>query len=174
MKEIDWEKVKITVKVIEYVIPKYGKCNWMENNSWSQITLEDIYNKFYKDKAEADEEAELAKEKSENAIVKNYTKLVVTDGMIDYVLEKYGNKWNCEDEIAEVILEDLWIKYTKDDKRKGKVDDKGKGKVDEKGKGKVDENGKEKVDEKGIQSRQRMMLIWLMLLMSKQNQKAFE
>ncbi|GJZ24248.1 hypothetical protein Tco_0561707 [Tanacetum coccineum] len=82
---------------------------WREDNSWSQIILEDIYNTFYKDEAEADEEVELAKESEdmtlsimkekflsmvefEKATIKDYTKLVVTDGMIDYVLEKYGNK----------------------------------------------------------------------------------
>ncbi|GKB64070.1 hypothetical protein Tco_0920256 [Tanacetum coccineum] len=60
---------------------------------------------------------------SEKATIKDYTKLVVTDEMIDYVLEKYRNKWKCEDEIAYVILEDLWLKYGKDDKVKGKVHD---------------------------------------------------
>ncbi|GJX93358.1 hypothetical protein Tco_0347944 [Tanacetum coccineum] len=123
MKDIDWEKVKITDEVLEYVILKYGKCNWREDNSWSQIIVEDIYNTFYKDEAEADEEVELAKEsedmslsimkekflsmiESEKATVKDYTKLVVTDEMIDYT---------------------SFI----DDKGRGKVDDKGKGKVDD-------------------------------------------
>ncbi|GKA62462.1 hypothetical protein Tco_0761981 [Tanacetum coccineum] len=41
---------------MEYVIPKYGKTNWLLNDSYSQIILEDIYNTFYKD------EAKLAKE----------------------------------------------------------------------------------------------------------------
>ncbi|GJS26229.1 hypothetical protein Tco_0486849 [Tanacetum coccineum] len=89
---------------------------------------------------------------SKKATVKDYTKLVVTDGMVDYVLEKYGNKWKCEDKIAYVILKDLWLKYGKDDKGKGKEaehdhlkvnkDDKGKGKlIDDKGK-LVDDKGK--------------------------------
>ncbi|GJV99049.1 hypothetical protein Tco_1554301 [Tanacetum coccineum] len=52
MKEIDWEKVKITVEVMECVIPKYGKTNWLLNDSDSQIILDDIYNTFYKDEAE--------------------------------------------------------------------------------------------------------------------------
>ncbi|GKE50181.1 hypothetical protein Tco_1481439 [Tanacetum coccineum] len=56
MKEIDWKKVKITDEVMEYVIPKYGKTDWLLNDSYSQIILEDIYNTFYKD------ETELAKE----------------------------------------------------------------------------------------------------------------
>nr|GEX65216.1 hypothetical protein [Tanacetum cinerariifolium] len=59
----------------------------------------------------------------EKATVKDYTKLVVTREMVDYVLEKYGNNWKCEDEIADVILEDLWLKYGKGDKGKGKVHD---------------------------------------------------
>nr|GEU90248.1 zinc finger, CCHC-type [Tanacetum cinerariifolium] len=57
MKDINWGKVKITDELMEYVIPKYGKCNWREDNSWSQIILDAIYNTFYKDEAEADEEA---------------------------------------------------------------------------------------------------------------------
>ncbi|GKB19404.1 hypothetical protein Tco_0853327 [Tanacetum coccineum] len=52
MKEIDWKKVKITDEVMEYVIPKYGKTNWLLNDSYSHIILEDIYNTFYKDEAE--------------------------------------------------------------------------------------------------------------------------
>ncbi|GKC90811.1 hypothetical protein Tco_1151460 [Tanacetum coccineum] len=84
---------------------------------------------------------------SEKAKVKDYTKLVLTDGMVDYVLEKYGNKWKSKDEIAYVILEDLWLKYRKYDKGKRKlVEDNGKRKEaehhhlkmnkDDKGKGK--------------------------------------
>nr|GEV39605.1 hypothetical protein [Tanacetum cinerariifolium] len=67
----------------------------------------------------------------EKTIVKDYTKLVVTDEMVDYVLEKYRNTWKCEDEISFVILEDLWLKYGKDDKGKGVEHHylKGKGKV---------------------------------------------
>ncbi|GKA82669.1 hypothetical protein Tco_0789417 [Tanacetum coccineum] len=52
MKEIDWKKVKITDKVMEYMIPKYGKTNWLLNDSYSHIILKDIYNTFYKDEAE--------------------------------------------------------------------------------------------------------------------------
>ncbi|GJX93357.1 hypothetical protein Tco_0347943 [Tanacetum coccineum] len=68
MKDIDWEKVKITDEVLEYVILKYGKCNWREDNSWSQIIVEDIYNTFYKDEAEAGEEVELAKESEDMSL----------------------------------------------------------------------------------------------------------
>nr|GEU72167.1 hypothetical protein [Tanacetum cinerariifolium] len=107
----------------------------------------------------------LAMLESEYARVKDYTKLVVTDGMVDYVLEKYGNKWKSEDEIAYVILEDLWLKYGKDDKGKGKrklVEDNEKGKEaehqhlkvskDDKGKKKlIDNNEKRKVHD--IQNR---------------------
>ncbi|GJS95342.1 hypothetical protein Tco_0802310 [Tanacetum coccineum] len=72
---------------------------------------------------------------------KDYRKLLVTDEMVKYVLEKYRKNWNFKDEIANVIFEDLWIKYEKDDKGKEKEaehdqlmekvnkDDKGKGKV---------------------------------------------
>nr|GFD40095.1 hypothetical protein [Tanacetum cinerariifolium] len=58
-------------------------------------------------------EKSLAMVESEKARIKDYTKLVVIDGMVDYVLEKCGNKWKSEDEIAYVILEDLWLKYGK-------------------------------------------------------------
>ncbi|GKE85147.1 hypothetical protein Tco_1558889 [Tanacetum coccineum] len=72
---------------------------------------------------------------------KDYRKLLVTDEMVKYVLEKLRKNWNFKDEIANVIFEDLWIKYEKDDKGKEKEaehdqlmekvnkDDKGKGKV---------------------------------------------
>ncbi|GKC21627.1 hypothetical protein Tco_1023777, partial [Tanacetum coccineum] len=45
----------------EHVIPKYGKTNWKEDDSWSDIILDDIYNTFYKDKYVA-KEADVAKE----------------------------------------------------------------------------------------------------------------
>ncbi|GKC61225.1 hypothetical protein Tco_1088823 [Tanacetum coccineum] len=49
-------------------------------------------------------------------------KLMVSDEMVDYVLEKYGNKWKCKDEIADVILEDLRIKYGKLDDLQNRVE----------------------------------------------------
>ncbi|GJQ91369.1 hypothetical protein Tco_0002508 [Tanacetum coccineum] len=60
---------------------------------------------------------------SSKATDKDYTKLLVTDEMLEYVFAKYGNKWHLEDDIADVILEDLWMKYGKYDKGKGKVHD---------------------------------------------------
>ncbi|GJR45915.1 hypothetical protein Tco_1314018 [Tanacetum coccineum] len=59
---------KITDEVMEYVIPKFGKCDWREDNSWSRSILKDIYNTFYKDEAKAVEEAELAKESEDMAL----------------------------------------------------------------------------------------------------------
>ncbi|GKE67543.1 hypothetical protein Tco_1521704 [Tanacetum coccineum] len=47
---------------------------------------------------------------------------MVTDDMVEYVLDKYGKNWKVEDEIFDVILEDFHIKYGKDDKGKGKVE----------------------------------------------------
>nr|GEW00186.1 hypothetical protein [Tanacetum cinerariifolium] len=115
-------------------------------------------------KASEDMKLSIMKEKfltmveSKNARVKDYTKLVVTDGMVDYVLEKYGNKWKSEDGIAYVILEDLWLKYRKYDKGNGKgkgklVEDNKKGKEAEHQHLKVnkDDNGKRKVHD--IQNR---------------------
>ncbi|GKE34944.1 hypothetical protein Tco_1454266 [Tanacetum coccineum] len=62
--------------------------------------------------------------------------------MVEYVLAKYRKNWNFKNEIADVILEDLWMKYGKYDKGKEKENetehdqlkvnkehDKGKGKV---------------------------------------------
>ncbi|GKD44596.1 hypothetical protein Tco_1269241 [Tanacetum coccineum] len=148
----------------------------MEDDSWTDIIWDDVYDTFYRDKEAKTEVAKESKDmaisimkekflsmvESENATVKNYTKLVVTDGVVDYVLKKYENKWKCEDEIAYVILEDLWLKYGKDDKGTGneaehdhlKVnkDDKGKGKlVDDKRKVKEAEHDhlKVKKDDKG-------------------------
>ncbi|GJU48916.1 hypothetical protein Tco_1218471 [Tanacetum coccineum] len=103
-----------------YVMPKYEKTSWREDDSWSDIILDDIYNPFYKDKDVA-KEADVAKEPE--ATNKDYTKLQVTDEMLEYVFAKYRNKWHLEDDIADVILEDLWIKYGKYDKRKRKVHD---------------------------------------------------
>ncbi|GJQ88987.1 hypothetical protein Tco_0000126, partial [Tanacetum coccineum] len=51
-------------------------------------------------------------------------KLVINDEIIDYVMAKYGNKWQVGDDIADVILDDLLQKEfnkqerVKDDKRK--------------------------------------------------------
>ncbi|GJX78485.1 hypothetical protein Tco_0326634 [Tanacetum coccineum] len=116
-------KVIATIEIMdEYVMPKYGNKNLFEDDSWIDIIMDDVYHTFYKDeegeetkvaKASKDMKLSIMKEKflamveSEKARVKDYTKLVVTDGMVDYVLEKYGNKWKSEDEIAYVILEDL-------------------------------------------------------------------
>ncbi|GKC49086.1 hypothetical protein Tco_1071831 [Tanacetum coccineum] len=167
-KHIDWGKVIATNEIMDgYVMPKYENKLLFEDDSWIDTIMDDVYDTFYRDE---EEEAMVAKAKkflamveSEKARVKDYTKLVVTDGMVDYVLEKYENKWKSEDEIAYVILEDLWLKYGKDDKGKGKlVEDNGKGKEaehhhlkvnkDDKGKGKlVEDNGKGKVHD--IQNR---------------------
>ncbi|GJU34625.1 hypothetical protein Tco_1182979 [Tanacetum coccineum] len=54
---------------------------------------------------------------------KDYTKLLVTIEMIEYVFAKYGNKWHIEDDIVDVILKDLWMKYRKYDKGNEKVHD---------------------------------------------------
>ncbi|GJT68945.1 hypothetical protein Tco_1028231 [Tanacetum coccineum] len=84
MKEIDWKKVKITDEVMEYVILKYGKTNWLLNDLYSQIILEDIYNTFYKD------EAELAKDDKGNKKVDDKGKGKIDDkgkGKIDDLVD---------------------------------------------------------------------------------------
>jgi hypothetical protein len=42
---------------------------------------------------------------------RDFGKLKVSDDMIDYVIATYGNKWDIEDEIVDLILEELWKKY---------------------------------------------------------------
>ncbi|GKD80657.1 hypothetical protein Tco_1347496 [Tanacetum coccineum] len=54
---------------------------------------------------------------------KGKVKLMVSDEIVEYVLAKYGKNWNIKDEIVNVILEDLQIKYGKYDKWKRKVND---------------------------------------------------
>ena len=50
---------------------------------------------------------------------KDYSKLKVSNDMIDYVMATYGNKWDTEDEICYLILEDLWKKYGNKEVAKG-------------------------------------------------------
>ncbi|GKE75192.1 hypothetical protein Tco_1537233, partial [Tanacetum coccineum] len=42
-----------------YVMPKYDKTNWWEDDSWTAIVSDDVYNTFYRDE---EEETEIAKE----------------------------------------------------------------------------------------------------------------
>ncbi|GJS59295.1 hypothetical protein Tco_0654079 [Tanacetum coccineum] len=60
---------------------------------------------------------------SSKATNKDYTKLLVTIEMLEYVFAKYGNKWHIEDDIVDVILEDFGYTYGKYYKGKGKVHD---------------------------------------------------
>ena len=39
---------------------------------------------------------------------RDYSKMVVNEGMVEYVMSKYGNKWYDNKEMMEVIMEDLW------------------------------------------------------------------
>ncbi|GJZ07131.1 hypothetical protein Tco_0540924 [Tanacetum coccineum] len=120
----DWSKVERTPDLVEYVYNKYGSVEVIDE------MLDDLYNyAMMKNKflsmVEAEKKAKLMvkskKVESEKATEKIYRKLMVTKDMVEYVLEKYGKNWKVEDEIADVILEDLQIKYQKDDKGKGKV-----------------------------------------------------
>ncbi|GJZ50116.1 hypothetical protein Tco_0604306 [Tanacetum coccineum] len=70
----------------------------------------------------------LAMVESKKARVKDYTKLVVTDGMVDY--NDKGKRKLVEDNGKGKEVEHHHLKVNKDDKGKGKlVDDNGKGKV---------------------------------------------
>ncbi|GJW60392.1 hypothetical protein Tco_0109727 [Tanacetum coccineum] len=93
--EQDWIKVERTQDLVDYAYAKY-------ENSWKES-----------------DEKYLSMVESE----KGKAKLIVFEEMVEYVLAKYGKNWNFEDDIADVILEDLRIKYEKDDKGKRKVVD---------------------------------------------------
>ena len=56
---------------------------------------------------------------ADSANKRDFSKLKVSDDMIDYVMATYGNKWDIEDEIADLILEDLWKKYGNKEVAKG-------------------------------------------------------
>jgi hypothetical protein len=42
-KDIDWGQVKIIDKIMEYIMLKYVNANCKEDDSWSDIMLNDIY-----------------------------------------------------------------------------------------------------------------------------------
>nr|GEY50353.1 hypothetical protein [Tanacetum cinerariifolium] len=42
-----------------YVMPKHGKTNWKEDDSWTNIILDDVYDTFYRDE---EQETDVAKE----------------------------------------------------------------------------------------------------------------
>nr|GEX72930.1 hypothetical protein [Tanacetum cinerariifolium] len=96
-------KVIATNEIMDgYVMPKYRNKNLFEDDSWIDIIMDDVYDTFYRDE---EEEAKVSKAKkflamveSEKARVKDYTKLVVTDGMVMY-WRNMGNKWKSKDEI---------------------------------------------------------------------------
>nr|GEW57371.1 hypothetical protein [Tanacetum cinerariifolium] len=85
-----------------YVMPKYENKNLFEDDSWIDIIMNDVYDTFYIDeeeeanvaKASEDMKLSIMKEKflamieSEKARINDYTKLVVTDGIVDYEKEK--------------------------------------------------------------------------------------
>ncbi|GKA02451.1 hypothetical protein Tco_0675116 [Tanacetum coccineum] len=65
-KHIDWGEVKITKDIMEgYVMPKYGNTNWMEDELWSNIIWDDVYNTFYRDK---EAKTKVAKESEDMAL----------------------------------------------------------------------------------------------------------
>ncbi|GKE44383.1 hypothetical protein Tco_1471667, partial [Tanacetum coccineum] len=160
MEDIEWDKVEITDEVMAYVIPKYGKCNWYEDNSWSDIILKDIYDTFYIDEAKAVEEAKLPKKSEDVALsimkdtkMKNFDwgKEKTTDEIMGQVMAKYGRYNLLEDDSwGDIILDDIIYKFYRDELEEtevGKENDKGKGKVDDKGKGKMDDKGKGIMDD---------------------------
>nr|GEU35017.1 hypothetical protein [Tanacetum cinerariifolium] len=162
-KHIDWGKVIATNEIMDgYVMPKYGNKNLLEDNSWIDIIMDDVYDTFYRDEEEEEKVAKASKDmklfimnekflamvESENARVKDYTKLVVTDGMVDY-----GKRKLVEDNKEGKEAEHHHLKVNKDDKGKRKlVEDNKEGKEaehhhlkvnkDDKGKGKLVEDNR--------------------------------
>ncbi|GJX63562.1 RNA-directed DNA polymerase, eukaryota [Tanacetum coccineum] len=47
MKDIDWNKLVIIDEIMDYVVAKYGKTNWKEDDSLFNVIVEAIWNKFY-------------------------------------------------------------------------------------------------------------------------------
>ncbi|GJV79469.1 hypothetical protein Tco_1515339 [Tanacetum coccineum] len=65
-KHIDWGQVKITKDIMEgCVMPKYGKTNWMKDDSWTDIILDDVFDIFYRDK---EAKIEVAKESEDMSL----------------------------------------------------------------------------------------------------------
>ncbi|GJV29738.1 hypothetical protein Tco_1386186 [Tanacetum coccineum] len=109
MVEHDWSNVERTQVLIDYVYAKYENI-WKESDEAIDEMLDDLYNfAMMKEKYLSMVESEKGK-----------AKLMVSDEMVECVLAKYGKNWNLEDEVVDVILEDLHIKY---EKGKEKVDD---------------------------------------------------
>nr|GEZ79413.1 hypothetical protein [Tanacetum cinerariifolium] len=63
-KHIDWGKVIATNEIMDgYVMPKYENKNFLKDDSWIDIIMDDVYDTFYKDEEkEEEEEANDAKE----------------------------------------------------------------------------------------------------------------
>nr|GEW04606.1 hypothetical protein [Tanacetum cinerariifolium] len=103
-KYIDWGNVIATNKIMDgYFMPKYENTNLLEDDSWIDIILDDVYDTFYRD---GEEEAKVAKanDKGKGKLVENNEK---------------GKE-----------AEHHHLKVNKDNKGKGKlVEDNGKGKV---------------------------------------------
>nr|GEU55670.1 hypothetical protein [Tanacetum cinerariifolium] len=108
-KHIDWSKVIATNEIIDGDEEEEAKVAKASKDMKLSIMKE----KF------------LAMIKSEKAKVKDYTKLVVTDRMVDYVLEKYdkGKGKLVEDNGKGKEVEHHHLKVNKNVNEKGKVHD---------------------------------------------------
>nr|GEZ25282.1 hypothetical protein [Tanacetum cinerariifolium] len=97
-KHNDWGHLKITKDIMEGDgMPKYGKTNQREDDSWTDIILDDVYDTFYRDE---EQEIEVAKEIKEIAL---------------FIMKGDKGKGN--------EAEHDHLKVNKDDKGKGKVHD---------------------------------------------------
>ncbi|GJX64505.1 hypothetical protein Tco_0298848 [Tanacetum coccineum] len=85
--EPDWRKVEWTLNLVDYVYDKYG------NVPVTDEMLDDLYNFAMMKESE--------KVESSNATEKIFRKLMVTDDMVEYVLEQYGKNWKFDDEIVD-------------------------------------------------------------------------
>ncbi|GJS16180.1 hypothetical protein Tco_0410652 [Tanacetum coccineum] len=112
--EQDWSRVERTPDLIDYVYNKYGDVEVTDEMVEDLYDYDMMKNKFLS-MVEAEKKAKMMVESKNVESEKIYRKLMATDDMVEYVLEKYVKNWKVEDEIADVILEDLQIKYGKGD-----------------------------------------------------------
>nr|GEX92253.1 hypothetical protein [Tanacetum cinerariifolium] len=114
LKHIDWGKVIATNEIIGgYVMPKFGNKNLVEDDSWIDFIMDDVYDTFYRDE---EEEAKVGKASE--------------DMKLSIMKDDKGKRKLVKDNGKGKEAEHHHLKVNKDDKIKGKlVEDNGKGKV---------------------------------------------
>ncbi|GKF04999.1 hypothetical protein Tco_0035667, partial [Tanacetum coccineum] len=98
-----------------YVMPKYGKTNWMKDDSWTDIILNDVYNTFYRDE---EEETQVAKESEDMA-----HSVMKEDLWLKYGKDDKGKEKLVEDIRKGKEAEHHHLKVNKEVNGKGNVHD---------------------------------------------------